>query len=383
MLDSQRKLFDIPPGITYLRNSASSPMLKSSAIAAQAALRLKSAPWKGGSELSFGNVEEVRSLFASLIEASSDDIALIPSASYGFATAAKNVEMGAQNNVVLLENQFPSNVYIWKAKAEKCGAQIRIARRPDNYNWTSAVLENINFGTSVVAVPTCHWIDGSLIDLVSIKRRCEEVGAMLVVDGSQSIGAMPFDVNEVKPDFLVTVAEKWLLGPPQLAFMYVAPQHQNGEPVEFNWINRAGSEDYNSLINYTDNFKAGSRRFDVGARGPFITLSIAREALKQILRWKPDRINKTLRAWNDQVDAEVEAMGMRAVPSEARCGHMLGVYRKEGFPPDLVDILAAKNVYISLRGGVMRIAPHVYCDDEDIKRLLTALDYAIRPGGKH
>ena len=109
-----------------------------------------------------------------------------------------------------------------------------------------------------------HWTDGSLIDLAAVSARAQDVGARLVIDGSQSIGAMPLDVGALQPDFVVTVGYKWLLGPFGLGYLYVAEQHRNGEPIEHNWIVRSGSEDFARLIDYRDTYQPGARRFDVG-----------------------------------------------------------------------------------------------------------------------
>src|SRR6185437_13833790 len=108
-----------------------------------------------------------------------------------------------------------------------------------------------------------------LVELEPVAVRAREVGAQLVIDGSQSIGAMPLNVHTLRPDFLVTVGYKWLLGPFGLGYLYIAEQHRRGEPLEENWISRADSQDFARLVDYRDDYQPGARRFDVGQRTHF------------------------------------------------------------------------------------------------------------------
>ena len=108
---------------------------------------------------------------------------------------------------------------------------------------------------------------------------------MLVVDGTQSVGALPFDVTAIRPDFLVVATYKWLLGPYAAGYLYVAPKHHDGMPIEHNWADRARSEDFTGLVDYRDAFQPGARRYDVGERGNFHLLPMANAALRQLHEW--------------------------------------------------------------------------------------------------
>jgi selenocysteine lyase/cysteine desulfurase len=99
--------------------------------------------------------------------------------------------------------------------AERTGAAFVSVPRPGDDDWTSALLSFIDRSTGIVAVPHCHWTDGGLIDLEAIGAACRRVGAVLCVDATQSVGALPLDVKRVDPDFLAVASYKWLLGPVQ------------------------------------------------------------------------------------------------------------------------------------------------------------------------
>eukprot|EP01045_Picozoa_sp_COSAG04_P013612 COSAG04_NODE_975_length_9058_cov_11.488894_6_plen_150_part_00 len=99
--------------------------------------------------------------------------------------------------------------------------------------WSEAVLSRINSATAVVAVAPNFWLDGARLDLAAVAARSREVGAALVVDATQSVGAVPFDVAEIQPDFMMVAGYKWMLCPYRLAFLYAAPQyHAEGRSIE-------------------------------------------------------------------------------------------------------------------------------------------------------
>ena len=119
---------------------------------------------------------------------------------------------------------------------------------------------------------------------------------MLVVDGTQSVGALPFDVAAIRPDFLVVATYKWLLGPYSAGYLYVAPERHDGMPIEHNWADRTRSENFTGLVDYRDAFAPGARRYDVGERGNFHLLPMANAALRQVHEWGVENIQETIRA---------------------------------------------------------------------------------------
>jgi len=284
-LSSQRELFEIPEEIAYLNCAYMSPQLRTVRTVGEEAVARKSRPWEIIPHDFFEDSETARELFAELVGGEAEGAAIIPSVSYGMAVATANVPVEAGQSVVVLEEQFPSNVYPWRELAKRMGAEVVTVPRPADHNWTGAVLEYVDERTAVVAVPNCHWTDGSFVDLVRVGERAREVGAALVVDATQSLGAHPLDVSEVRPDFLVCAAYKWLLGPYSLGFLYVGEDYREGTPIEHNWISREGSEDFAGLVEYTDAYGPGARRYDVGERSNFVLLPMANEALRRILTW--------------------------------------------------------------------------------------------------
>ena len=372
-LGDQRRLFEIPGDISYLNCAYMSPQLRSAREAGERAVGRKSRPWEIAPPDFFGDAEESRALFARLVGGEPDGVALVPSVSYGIAVAAANVPVREGQRILILEDQFPSNVYAWRELAKRSGAKLVTVPRPADHDWTSAVLEQLDANTAVAALPNCHWTDGSLLDLRRVSERAREAGAALVVDAIQSLGAHPFDVREVRPDFLIASAYKWLLGPYGVGFMYAGEGWREGEPIEHNWINRRGSEDFSGLVSYEEAFQPGARRYDVGERANFALLPVANEALRQILEWGVENVRETIGGLTDLIEGEARERGIEAVPKEARARHMIGLKLGTAAPQDLAARLAAQGVYVSVRGESVRVSPHLYNTERDVERLFAAL----------
>jgi selenocysteine lyase/cysteine desulfurase len=372
-IESARELFDLPDDLAYLNCSYMSPQLRSVTEAGLDAVRAKAAPWRVTAADFFSGVEELRSEFAALIGVSAQCVALVPAVSYGIGTAVANVKIGPDRTVVVLAEQFPSNVYPWRAATQAQGGEVLTVARPVDGDWTPAVLAAIDERTAVVAVPQCHWTDGSIVDLVEVGRAARAVGATFVIDASQSLGAVPLDIAAVRPDYLVAVGYKWLLGPFSLGYLYVDPSRIDGQPLEHNWISRSGSEDFARLVDYRDEVTPGAQRFDVGERSNFILVPMATAAIRQLREWGVESIAATIREHTSAIAAGAAALGYASAPPSLRGPHMMGLRRAGGVPADLPARLAEQRVYVSLRGDSIRVSPHVYTTPADIARLLAAL----------
>jgi selenocysteine lyase/cysteine desulfurase len=377
MIPSQRHLFDLPDDIAYLNCAYMAPLMRAVTEAGCEGVEKKARPWKISPTDFFDESEQARALFAEIVGASADDVALIPAVSYGVALAARNVRVERGQRIVVLADQFPSHVYAWRELARQRGAELVTVERPASGSFTDAVLAAIDERTAVAALPHCRWTDGALLDLERIGARSRDAAAALVLDVTQSLGALPLDVKRVRPDFLVCAAYKWLLGPYSLGFLYAAPERQSGEPLEHGWIARAGSEDFAGLVNYQDEFQPGARRYDVGERSNFVLMPMAVAALRQILDWGVEALAETLAARTAAIARRAADLGLGSLPPSERAGHYLGLQFPAGVPRELPEVLAREHVYVSVRGNSVRVTPHVYNTDADVERLFDALTRAL------
>ena len=381
MIPCQRQLFDIPDNVAFFNFSALAPILRSSRDAGLISVAKKAQPWHVGRAERIDEPERLRTLFAGLIGATPQDIALIPAASYGIATAAQNLPVKAGQRIVVLRDQYPNNVLPWVQKRVRDGAELVFVDRPEDDDLTSSILEAIDERTAIAALPHCFWADGTLIDLVAVGRRCREVGAALVVDATQSVGALPFDVTEIRPDFLIVAGYKWLLCPYTLGFLYVAPEHQNGVPLEHSWrgdmVEGWGVDWQDGHLDYPDTLQPGVGRFNMGESDNFMSVPMAIKALEQMHAWKVSEINSSLRRITETIIERTRNLGLVPPNIDHRAGHMTGFRLAPGFFHDdfegIQQRLAAKQIYLSVRGDYLRIAPHLQVNNEDIDRLISEL----------
>lgn len=326
----------------------------------------------------FDEADAVRERFATLVSAPSPErVALIPAASYAVATCAQNLDLRAGQNVVTLHEQFPGNVYTWRALRERAGIELRTIEpidSPRGQSWNDRILEAIDGDTAVVAIGAIHWTDGTVFDLETIGRRCREVGAALIIDGTQSVGALPIDVQAVQPDALITAAYKWLMGPYSIGCAYYGPRFDGGRPLEETWIARKGSEDFAGLVDYQDEYQPGAIRYDVGERSNFALMPMLLESLEMVLEWGPERIQEYVRTLTAPLIEMAVGAGYAIEEDRWRSGHLFGLR-----VPDHIDIedvkrrCAARSVSVSQRGNSIRVAPHVYNTPEDVAALQEAL----------
>ena len=217
MLPCQRHLFDIPDDVAYLNCAYMSPLTKSALETGTAGLACKAHPWKSLPTFFLPDQMSSAQPPRSYSTAPADDIAIVPSASYGTATAVRNLPVKEGESVLVLAEQFPSNYYPWQRRVEETGASLKVVAWPEDNDWTSAVLDSLTADVAIAALPHVHWTSGGRLDLVRIGVACRKLGAALVLDLTQSLGALPFSVgglqDGVQPDFAVAASYKWLLGP--------------------------------------------------------------------------------------------------------------------------------------------------------------------------
>lgn len=376
MLENQRHLFNLPEDTTYLNCAYMSPMLKSVAEKGVHAIYGKEDPTTIKAEDFFNNTRKLREEFAKLIDVTDpNQCAIIPSVSYGMATVANNLKAGRGDNIIVTDEQFPSNVYAWHSLEKERGIEVNVVAAPKGEDrgkrWNELILDAINPHTKMVAIGHVHWADGTRYDLKSIRKRSREVGAILVIDGTQSIGALPFSVREFEPDAVVTAGYKWLMGPYSSGVAYYGDYFASGKPIENNWMNRLKSEEFANLVNYQEAYQPGSIRYEVGESANFILTPMLTEAIRQINTWGPENIQAYCGNLTNTYLNELQEMGFQVESPEYRGNHLFGIRLPEQMPLETIkNYFVEQKVFVSYRGNSIRVAPHVYNTQTDIEALL-------------
>jgi selenocysteine lyase/cysteine desulfurase len=326
-------------------------------------------------------VETIRATAAGFIGANADDIAIVHSAAYGVATAAANLAITASTRILLIEGEFPSQSLEWARQAQRTGAMLDVVPRPEDDDWTAALLRRIEHPglppIGIAALTPLMWTDGTLIDLERLVPALRQQGAAIVVDATQAVGVLPVDVARLAADYLVFPTYKWLLGPYTLAFLYVAPARQQGTPLEHYGANRIGGG--GSFTGRLGESVPTARRFDMGQRNNPVNLPMALAGMALVQGWGRDAISERQRMVTDLLAECAEGCGLRPIPRALRAPHILGLEPPAGMATaDLVAALAEQGVYVAERGGRIRIGAHVFNDEEDVALFASALKRAVR-----
>jgi selenocysteine lyase/cysteine desulfurase len=380
MLSLQRSKFSLPKDSTYLNCAYMSPLLKSVELAGIEGLKRKRNPFTISTNDFFEDAEKLRAEFAKLIQVKDKKrIVIIPSVSYGMANVLNNLKIERGENVIVAAEQFPSNYYPWQKKCDEVKAELKIVSPPTalmgrGKEWNERILNAIDTKTKVVALGHVHWADGTLFQLTEIRKRTRDVGALLVIDGTQSVGALPFDTSIIQPDALICGGYKWLMGPYSLGVAYYGEYFDKGQPVEENWINRLNSENFAGLVNYQSEYQPGALRYEVGERSNFILVPMLLAALKQINQWKPKNIQSYCAKISSEAIAGLREKGFWIEDEDYRGQHLFGVRLPSHIDHQKLKLRLKRNkISVSFRGDAIRVSPNVYNTENEMMKLAKVL----------
>ncbi len=400
----------------YLNAASRTPlMVETCEVGKKALARQLQTPWSIAEE---EDEIKVRKTFATMINCQDkNQIAYTPSCSYAITLAAKNIfnEMAKKkmdnnnnnnngsgfenkNKILILEDQMSSNVYPWQNLCQKSDLKLFIIKESgDNTNKTTLtddIVNALNTNTiSICAIPNVHWCSGEIIDLNKIGNICNEKHIYLVIDGTQSFGVLPFDVENVKPDFACASIHKHLFAPYGMCLLYVDQKWCDiGVPLEFHEHKRLGASGdvclpFNNIINeeedneegvtlpYEERYAPGAMRFCAGGRiNPLIVPMLAHSLEKIVYTWGVLNISWLIKTFmTDEIKKVCDELGLTTVKNYH---HIIGI-RQVGnpeFPEQISKWLKDKvNIVISARFKYLRVAPQVYNTRREISIFLNAL----------
>lgn len=379
MLSCQKELFSLDGEATYINCAYMSPLLKSVEKAGIKGIEGKRNPVSVTPDDFFNDTELLRAAYSKIINSSEPKrTVVIPSVSYGISTAAKNIKVKAGQKIVVLAEQFPSNYYPWKRLCDENGAELVVVNAPKSTDrgqaWNEAILNSIDSSTAAVAMAHVHWADGTKFDLEAIRQKTNDVGALLIIDGTQSVGALPFDVQKIKPDALICAGYKWLLGPYSIGLGYFGEAFDNGVPLEENWINRFESENFAGLVNYNNDYQDGALRYEVGEHSNFILVPMLLESISKINEWGVENIQEYCKQLFAEANQQLRHHGYLIESEKYRGHHLFGIRSSDTSRMEkLKAAFSANKISVSVRGDAIRVSPHLYNDANDVQKFVDIL----------
>ncbi|HET9053587.1 MAG TPA: aminotransferase class V-fold PLP-dependent enzyme, partial [Cyclobacteriaceae bacterium] len=204
-----------------------------------------------------------------------------------------------------------------------------------------------------------------------------EVGALLIIDGTQSVGALPFNLQTIQPDALICGSYKWLLGPYSIGLAYYGEYFDQGKPIEESWMNRVGSENF-SDVSYKPNYKSAALRYEVGEHSNFIHVAMLIKSIQQLNKWKPERIQEYCASISENSIATLRKKGFVIEDEAWRGAHLFGIRLPKAADLEKIKASLLKHkIYVSVRDTALRISPNVYNREEDLNKLTSVLLKAL------
>lgn len=378
-MKNQKHLFQLPDDIHYLNGAYMSPLLKSVEDAGLKGIIRKRNPLAIQPKDFFEGAELLKTNFGKLINCSPHQVAIIPSVSYGLMSAIKNLPTNNGNTALILSEEFPSDFYPLRKWCIENNKNLKVIEAPrttekKGEKWNEALLENINKDTAVVVISSMHWTDGTLFNLKKIGQKCKEFDTLFIVDGTQSVGALPMDVTDFKIDALICAGYKWLLGPYSTGLAYFSEYFNTGVPLEETWMNKSNAENFSSLTTYVDDYKPGAGRYNMGEYSNFILLPMLNTAIEQILEWKVESIQAYAEKLTTPLANFLKENDFGIEENNYRAKHLFGFFLPETINQEgLLKKFEERKIYVSRRGKAIRISAHVYNTETDIASLTEAL----------
>jgi len=385
-MTTKKEFFSIPDNIHYLNCATMSPLPKKVEEAGIKGLLRKSQPYEITQEHFFDTAIDVKKKFAKLINCIDyEQIAIMPSVSYGMATVVKNILRKGiskhKTKIVLAGEEFPSDVYAWQElAAENPQLSIKTIHAPQELNnrgqnWNSELLEALQQETLLVCISPTHWADGTLFDLEKIKDKCVENDILFIIDATQHLEHQAIDIQKIKPDFLVAATYKWLLGPYGTTLAYFGKYFDDGFPLEQTWIGRKNSQDFKNLINYQSDYQEGAFRYNMGEFSNFINLPMIEKALDLLIEWQPAEIQNYAKNLGEPYLERLRNADYWIENEEFRAAHLFGIRLPENLKIETVQkALSEQKVFVSYRGNAIRLSVNVWNNEADMEMFTQILE---------
>jgi cysteine desulfurase / selenocysteine lyase len=372
---------------TYLNFAAHAALPRVSIEAVQKSILAKTQPQIVDDVSFFGIAADLRRSLATLIAASPDEIALITGAGAGLSAVALALKWSERDEVVIARGEFPTHYATWKPMEAREGIKLVIADPRRQFITAEDLIASLRARTRVVSVSHVRFDDGSMLDVPALAAACRKNGTLLVLDVSQSCGAVPISVRDLGADVIVCAGYKYLLSPWGTGFIWVE-KSLSGQllPGPYNWL----SQDVEtfSKLNYVDPPPAPTMsRWDAAEASSVynFNLTVMEASLRFILDARVDSIREHTRALIDQLFEQLPASCRAASPLDASRRGPFGCI-DAGNPQAtqaLYQGLRNENFVVALREGRIRVAPHLLNDEQDIRRFVAAITKVSRSATCH
>jgi len=334
-------------------------------------------------------IARARRTAADTIGCSPAEIALTKSTTHGLVIVANSVTWRLGENIVVLADDFPANLYPWRNVATEEHIEVRdVPPCCGGHHKIEAILDWVDDRTRLVSVCWVNFANGRRLDVVGLGKALRERGVLFCIDAIQGLGAMPLSAADSQADFITAGSHKWMLGPEGSGFLFIRDgivrDQMNTRAA--GWLGVERPHDY---ADRQQDFVLRAERFEEGARN-MIGLSGMTASMNLLMRARGqqgDAVRGTADT-SDPVFAKILALGDRLLGALIERGWWVGQEHGEHLhrsgiitfkhpnrkPEEVVAALDSQDIVASARLGSVRVSPHYYASFDDIDRLVAVLD---------
>jgi cysteine desulfurase / selenocysteine lyase len=361
--------------ITFLDNAKTGALPASAVAKLKEWADLRAEPYRLSTYQDLEVFKKSRELVAKLIGAKVGEIACMTNTSHGINVASLGLPLKSGDVVLTYEGEYPADVYPWMSLAKK-GVKLELIPKRDGLQDEARLLEELK--RPEVRVVTMSWVSfstGFRADLATIGRECRKRGIYFVVDAIQGAGAMTLDMSKLEIDVLACGGQKWLLAPWGSGFVYVREGLvKEIEPAVVGWLAMKSSEDFTRMVDYDFKFYDDARRFQINTL-PAQDFAGLNASLEMFLELGPGAVEKHIEGIVSEAVRWAGANGDKVrlvTPADAkkRAG-VLAIAPRD--PKAASKALSAAKIFHSLREGAIRLSPHCFNTNGEMRRALAVL----------
>ena len=366
--------------VTYLNFAAHAAIPRVALNSLESSIAAKMRPHIVDDQSFFSVAASLRQTLATLIGASPDEVALTSGAGAGLAAIAYGMKWTAGDEVIIARGEFPVQYATWKPMEARESIEVRIAVPQGQFIQSDDLIAALTPRTRVVSVSHVRFDDGSMLDVTSLAAACRRNGTFLVLDVSQSCGAIPMNVRSLGADFIVCAGYKYLLSPWGTGFLWTRKENLDSlRPGPYNWLSQ-GVESF-ARLNYVDPEPPRTlSRWDSAEAASLynFNLTVMEASTRFVLQASPALIRDHNQALIGYFFDRLPESYRLASPRQASQRGVFGCI-EAGSRRDteiLYQTLRDERFVVALRQGKIRVAPHLLNSMQDIDRLLVVLGKA-------